>query len=75
MRKKHEVRGERKEYEGTGRTIVLTVGILLNHYNQTDYICEREWGRRQLLKNVSSSKTDSNVFVKAYSLGNRIQKE
>ena len=27
---------------------------------------------RQLLKNVSSSKTDSNVFVKAYSSGNRI---
>ena len=48
MRKKHEVRGERKEYEGTGRTIVLTVGILLNHYNQTDYICEREWGRTLL---------------------------
>ena len=29
----------------------------------------------QLLKKVSSSKTDSNVFVKAYSLGNRIRKE
>ena len=48
LRKKHEVRGERKEYEGTGRTIVLTVGILLNHDNQTDYICEREWGRTLL---------------------------